>query len=201
MHTSEPRAVEVAVPHVPEVAPEPTRGAVPVPGEYTPDEVPIEQVDRTVQIADLPLPDAAWKRRATIGYSGRVVIALHLAGNSLELAVLDTVTETPTGYAGSLEGFQLGGADGSETPQTSNTFPPRDVDPTTREYVGPVMFAVRLRSGEGAPESSRRQLVVYTRGKAIFVAEKLVTATTWTPSMRIDAPKAGAFVAMDPGWH
>jgi hypothetical protein len=64
-----------------------------------------------------------------------------------------------------------------------------------------MMFAVRLLPREGAPESERRQVAVYKTKRTIYVAEKLVTDTEWTPRLRIDAPRASEIVPINPGWH
>jgi hypothetical protein len=177
-------------------------GAVQIPGEGPVEEVSIHHLDRTVRVADLPAPTATWSQRKTVAYRGRVALALHIATHTdLELTVVDTVTETETGYPGALEGFRLGGADTHEQPASGNAFPPRDVDPTTVEYVGPVMFAVRLLPRTGAPEAERRQYVVYTHDRSVFVADKLVTEARWIARLRIDLPNATQLVAMNPGWH
>lgn len=195
----------------PSSAPAPTRpappdapaepvGAVPIPDDSV--EYPIRHRDLTVAFAELPTPDAAWPQRATLRYRGRVAIALHIAGHEfLELAVVDTVTETETGYPGTLEDIRLGPADTHEQPIGGNAFPARDLDPETGELVGPVMFAVRLLPRAGAAEAERRQYVVYTANRTIFVADKLVTERAWIPKLRIEAPDATEIVAIHPGWH
>ncbi|HSD87445.1 MAG TPA: hypothetical protein VLB44_08015 [Kofleriaceae bacterium] len=180
----------------------PSRGAVPIPAETPARASSDNHVDRSVDIRDVPSPTARWRERVRLPYRGRIVMALHVASHEhLELTVVDTVTETESGYPGSLQHFGLGPVDDNEQPPTGNAFSPRDVDPQTGEYAGPVMFAVRLLPREGAPETDRRQYVVYTSKHAIFVAEKLVTESAWTPRLRIDAPRATELVAMDPGWH
>ena len=63
------------------------------------------------------------------------------------------------------------------------------------------MFAIRVLPREGAGEAERRQYVVYSSGKTIMVAEKLVTDAAWSPRLRLDAPRAAKLLAMNPGWH
>jgi hypothetical protein len=181
-------------------APEEPVGAVPIPVEIV--EYSTVHRDLTVTLAELPPPEATWRERATIRYTGRVAIALHIARHEfLEFTVVDTVTETQSGYPGTLESFRLGGADTHEQPMSGNAMPARDIDRTTGEYRGPMMFAVRLLPREGAAEAERRQYAVYARDRTIFVAEKLVTERAWTARLRIDAPSATELVAMHPGWH
>ncbi len=181
---------------------EPAVGAVPIPGTYAEPDVSINHRDPTVNVADLPKPDAEWRERATLAYTGSVAIALHIATHEfLELTVVDTVTQTPSGYPGGLEDFRLGGADTKEQPQSGNAFPAHGVDPESGKAVGPMMFAVRLLPRTGAPESERRQVAVYQTKQTIFVAEKLVTEKLWTPRLRIDAPRATEIVPIHPGWH
>ncbi len=172
---------------------EPAVGAVPIPGTYPEPDVPINHRDPTVNVTDLPKASARWRERATIKYTGRVAIALHIARHEfLDLTVVDTVTQTESGYPGSLEAFRLGGADTTEQPQSGNALPTLD---------GPLMFAVRLLPRTGAPESERRQVAVYKVKQTIYVAEKLVTDAQWTPRLRIDAPRASEIVPIHPGWH
>jgi hypothetical protein len=180
-------------------------GAVPVPGEdvYVDKSRTIDAFDTTVDVKALPAPSAKWKTRKTLKYRGDVIVALHIWGpKSLALSVVDMVTENASGYPGTFETFQLGPIDGyGERPGENDAFPPRDVHPETFQYVGPVMFAIRVLPKAGAAESERRQYVVYTHQRSIFVAEKLVSETTWTPSLRLDAPRAKKLGAINPGWH
>ena len=175
-------------------------GAVPVPGEYVEPERSVNQLDRSVDVKDLPTINAKWGKRVTLKYRGRVSVALHVR-KKLSLLVVDTVTETESGYPGALETIELGDADDHDIERDDDAFSPRDFNYETGAYVGPVMFAVRLLPRRDAPESERRQFVVYTNKRTILVAVKRVDASTWTPLMRIDVPKASELVAMNPGWH
>jgi len=42
---------------------------------------------------------------------------------------------------------------------------------------------------------------VYFREHAIFVAERPLGGTAWTPRLRIDVPKSTELLALNPGWH
>jgi hypothetical protein len=86
--------------------------------------------------------------------------------------------------------FGLGGVNTHDQPQHGNAFSARDVDPKTPQFLGPVMFAVRILPREGAPEAQRRLYVVYTKERTIFVAEKPVTESRWIPRLLIEAPNA-----------
>jgi hypothetical protein len=179
-------------------------GAVPVPDEdvYVERSRTIRAFDTTVDVKALPAARAKWKTRKTLQYPGDVIIALHIWGPSVALSVVDTVTENPSGYPGTFETFELGPIDADgERPGENDAFSPRDIHPETFEYVGPVMFAIRVLPKGGAAESERRQYVVYTHQRSIFVADKLVSETTWTPRLRLDAPRAKKLGAINPGWH
>lgn len=175
-------------------------GAVPVPGEYI-EEAPSENlVDKSVSVKELPPMSSKWKSKRLLSYRGQVAVALsQWQHTELALSIVDTVTKTESGYPGTLWTFKLGVAV-PPARDNGNAYPPRDVN-ASGVYVGPVMFAVRALPKEGAPESKRRQYVVYTSKQSVLVAEKLVTETTWTPRLRIDLPAATKFVAMEPGWH
>jgi len=175
-------------------------GAVPVPGEYDAPAQDQNLLDRSVDIAQLPGVNAKWRQRKTLPYRGQVMIALSEAHHEmLAIHVVDTVTETPSGYPGTLWTLELAAA--VAPAKDGNAYSPRDVKGETNEYVGPIMFAIRTLPRERAPESERRQYVVYTVKRSVLVAEKLVTDTTWTPRLRIDLPRATKFGALDPGWH
>lgn len=175
-------------------------GAVPLPGgEQTADDRPLDHADTTVKRDELPRAGDRWPTRKRLAYRGRILIALHAAGERLELAVVDT-TPTETGYPGMLESLAIGELDPASGPQDGNTFPPRDA-PDGSGKQGPIAFAVRVLPRTGASETERKQVVVYRAGTAILVAEKPVTAERWTPRLRIDAPHMTELVAMNPGWH
>jgi hypothetical protein len=196
-HRPPPRPAEVS----PRDATEAPVGAVPIPVEGAAGDTSIDELDRTVKLAELPGIEAAWKRREAFAYQGRVAIALHVTADVLELAVVDTVTETETGYPGALEEVRIASIDPGARPEDGNAFPARDVDPATGEYSGPIMFAIRALPKAGAPEAERHQWVVFARERAIFVADKRVTATRWTPQLRIELPHATEIIAINPGWH
>lgn len=178
-------------------------GAVPIPQERVRGAQDLNWVDPTVTLDELPRADAAWQARKTIAYKGRVVIALHASGNrgELNLAIVDTVTETETGYPGSYEDIPIASVDPNTSPEDGNAFTPRDYDEASKEFRGPVFFAIRALPKLDAPEAQRRQYVVYERDRSLLVAEKGLTETTWTPRLRIDAPKSTELIAIDPGWH
>lgn len=182
-----PGAVEV----VPDAAEAPV-GAVPIPGTYETSHS-IRHADTTVLLAELPAPDAAWRERKSLAYKGPVTFALHVAGHEgLALTVVDTVTETETGYPYGMDDFPLGRVDDGDSPDDGNAFPVRDLDPETGALAGPIMFAVRVQ---------QRQVVVYFRDRTIFVAERALGVGAWTPRLRIDVPKSTQLLALNPGWH
>jgi hypothetical protein len=175
-------------------------GAVPVPGEYVEEPLSENLVDKSVSMKDLPPINSKWKSKRLLSYRGQVAIALsEWQHTELALSVVDTVTKTETGYPGTLWTFKFGPAE-PPARDSANAYPPRDVN-ASGVYMGPVMFAVRVLPKKGAPESERRQVVVYTSRQSVLVAEKRVDDKTWTPRLRIDLPAATAFIAMDPGWH
>src|SRR5262245_30596003 len=85
-------------------------GAVPLPDPNAA-AIPLDEIDTTVALADLPRPHAAWTQRATASHTGRVLLALatrHDDENTegLYLFVVDTEVNE-TGYPGSIDSWRL----------------------------------------------------------------------------------------------
>jgi hypothetical protein len=172
-------------------------GAVAIPGTQPIAEDSTNERDLTVRLDELPAVDAAWRKRITIRYAGRVMIALRInPQRPLELVVVDTVIG-PQNYPNELRSIPIAPI----ASKWSAIFSPRDEDPETGEFRGPIMFAIRVLPEEGAPETERRQYAMFTVGHALFVADKRMTETQWTPRLRVDMPRSTEIVAVNPGWH
>ncbi|MGE0400635.1 MAG: hypothetical protein AB7T06_28250 [Kofleriaceae bacterium] len=180
-----------------------TKGAVPVLGEYVEPAVTINHRDTTVTLDELPKLSATWKKRARVAYKGNVPMALNHSYAHVNLTFVGE-TNDESGYPHALKRFPLVPTD--DAGPWSSSFPGFAERGSPR---GPILAAIRvLPSRNGgvdppAPESERRQVVVYMpKGKrVILVATKLVTDTEWTPLLRLDVPNAKSIDLIDPGWH
>lgn len=178
-----------------------TKGAVPVPGEYDEPTITIDHRDTTVTFAELPELGAKWKQRERVTYKGVVPVAVNHAYAHVNLTFVSSVANE-SGYPGSLKRFPLVAShDGGPW---SSSFPAFSAEKNNQ-----ILAAIRVLppmnhvTGKRAPESERRQVVVYRpRGKRIIlVATKLLTEETWTPLLRVDTPNARRISLIDPGWH
>lgn len=177
-----------------------TKGAVPVPGEYVEPALTIDHRDTTVTFEELPKLGAKWKKRARISYEGDVPVALNHSYAHVNLTFVSSTTNE-TGYPDALKRFPL--VPTNDTGPWSSSFPALSSGP----HQGPILAAIRVlppaRDNVPAPESERRQVVVYVpKGKrVVLVATKLVTDTAWTPLLRLETPNIKKLRLLDPGWH
>jgi hypothetical protein len=178
-----------------------TQGAVAIPFDAR----GLDFLDTSVSLEELPTIGARWQKRERVRYKGRVPVALHSFGHrKLALSFVAPVDITVSDYPGTLKTIELLSSDSSNV--NGNAFGPLRWEARGKNEsgsLGPIHAAIRVKPLHDAPESERRQVVVYVppKSKVVLVATKLVTDTTWTPLLRVDTPNATRIDLIDPGWH
>ncbi|MDX2090423.1 MAG: hypothetical protein SFX73_21375 [Kofleriaceae bacterium] len=182
-------------------------GAVPLPAPNA-SGIPLNEIDTTVVLEALPNHHAAWTERRTAAYSGRVLVALAIGHDTattegIYLYVVETELRDDSDHRGIVERWRISTIDraASRPDDDRNAFTPYYFRDDNGDDHAPLKFAVRFLPRVNAHEAERTQLAIYTLGTSVLVAEKRVSASTWTARLRVDMPRATEIVPVMPGWH
>jgi hypothetical protein len=158
-------------------------GAVPLPDLAGP--VPIEEIDTSIAVAELPTGLSGWQTTVSVPRGGRQLVALHVRDGKIVLSIVEDEN-------GIVQAFPLEPIESMPQLHTidGDAYAPRSY---FGDYDGPILFAIRIRR---TATDAWQQIVVYTDDSAIDVVERPLGDAVWERRLRVELEHGATPIAI-----